>query len=84
MAFEDSVVLCRVLRKLRISLGDNFGKMPASKGKIEEALRDFENTRLPRVRKLWWDQWERSERTYNNVRMEPWSKEFADWIFNGV
>lgn len=76
MAFEDSVILCRAFNKIR-------GAVP-SKSAVEEALRNFENERLPRVRKLWNDQWTRSEATYRNEIMEPWSKEFSDWVFSGV
>lgn len=80
MAFEDSVILCRVLKKFKEK---NNGSAP-SKAAVEEALREFENTRLPRIRKIWDDQWERSESVYKNIEMEPWSKEFEEWVFNGV
>lgn len=80
MAFEDSVILCRVLKKLR----DDSRGAPPSKSEVESALQDFENTRLPRIRKIWDDQWERSECSYRNIEMEPWSEEFTEWVFNGV
>lgn len=80
MAFEDSSILCRVLKKLK---EDNVGD-PPSKEVVEQSLQEFENIRLPRVRKIWDDQWERSEKIYDNREMEPWSKEFAEWIFSGV
>ena len=80
MAFEDNVVLCRVLKKLKEESTDG----APSKASVEQALQDFENTRLPRIRKIWDDQWERSEKCYQNISMEPWAKEFEDWVFNGV
>ena len=80
MAFEDSVILCRVLKNLKNNCS---GSIP-SKAAVEEALQEFENTRLPRIRRIWDDQWERSEKVYQNVQMEPWSKEFEEWVFNGV
>lgn len=78
MAFEDSVILCRVLKKLKER------STTRTKSAVEEALQEYENIRLPRVRQLWDDQWERSEKVYSNVAMTPWSKEFSDFIFNGV
>ena len=80
MAFEDSVILCRVLKKLKLKSNP----APPSKSAVEEALKEFENTRLPRIRKIWNDQWERSESAYKNVEMEPWSEEYKEWVFNGV
>ena len=76
MAFEDSAVLCRYLRKIR-------GTNP-TKAAIETLLKDFEKERLPRVRRIWDDQWDRAEKVYKNIQAEPWSKEFSDWVFNGV
>lgn len=80
MAFEDSVILCRVLKKLK----EKSNGAPPSKLAVEEALQEFENTRLPRVRKIWDDQWERSEKVYQNIEAGPWSKEFSEWVYNGV
>ena len=76
MAFEDSAVLCRHLREIR-------GTNP-TKAVIETLLKDFEKERLPRVRRIWDDQWDRAEKVYKNIQAEPWSKEFSDWVFNGV
>jgi 2-polyprenyl-6-methoxyphenol hydroxylase-like FAD-dependent oxidoreductase len=78
MAFEDSVVLCRTLKKAKED------ESLALYSSTEEVLRRYENERLPRIRKLWADQLERSEKVYKNELMEPWSKEFSDWVFNGV
>lgn len=80
MAFEDAVVLCRTLRQHK---EQNAAEFLTSKS-VECALRDFECSRLPRVRKLWKDQWERSEAAYKNIIMEPWSSEFSEWVFQGV
>ena len=81
MAFEDAVVLCRCISKLfQKSLPD----MQPTKQQIEQVLKEYENTRLPRVRKLWYDQWDRSEKAYKNEVSEPWSKEFSDWVHTGV
>lgn len=75
MAFEDSVVLCRVLKELQVA---------SDKPAVQNVLNKFENIRLPRVRRMWDDQWDRSERFYKNEVVKPWSKEFQEWVFNGV
>ena len=81
MAFEDCAILCRVLETLK----EKQCPGPTTKAEVERALQDYERQRLPRVRKLWKDQWDRSESSYNHkVRMEPWTPEFSEWVFNGV
>ncbi|CAB9499096.1 heptyl-3-hydroxy-4(1H)-quinolone synthase [Seminavis robusta] len=81
MAFEDAVVLCRVLQK---KFGSSKQDQAPTKTEIEQALQEYENTRLPRVRKLWVDQWERAEATYKNITVKPWDEEFSNWVFQGV
>jgi 2-polyprenyl-6-methoxyphenol hydroxylase-like FAD-dependent oxidoreductase len=79
MAFEDSVMLCRALAKAKSqdSLNDKAG--------VRQALAEFENSRIPRVRKIWVEQKERAERAYKkNAQMEPWSDEYRAWIYDGV
>jgi 2-polyprenyl-6-methoxyphenol hydroxylase-like FAD-dependent oxidoreductase len=79
MAFEDSVMLCRALAKASSqgTLNDKAG--------VERALSEFENCRIPRVRKIWVDEWERAEIVYKQKRnMEPWSDEYRAWVYNGV
>jgi 2-polyprenyl-6-methoxyphenol hydroxylase-like FAD-dependent oxidoreductase len=79
MAFEDAIVLCRGLATILKP-----GESPSQQA-IAAALQEFENMRLPRVRTIWDDQWERAERSYqNNEEMEPWSPDFAEWVYQGV
>jgi 2-polyprenyl-6-methoxyphenol hydroxylase-like FAD-dependent oxidoreductase len=80
MAFEDAVILCRVLQRHN---EQNNGYLK-SQSSVEEALHEYETNRLLRIRKLWEDQWERSEAVYRNIQMEPWSPEFSEWVFQGV
>jgi 2-polyprenyl-6-methoxyphenol hydroxylase-like FAD-dependent oxidoreductase len=79
MAFEDAVVLCRCLANVLTSTATS-----PTQQTIEQLIQEFENIRLPRVRKMWDDQWERAERTYQNVELEPWTPEFEKWVYEGV
>jgi 2-polyprenyl-6-methoxyphenol hydroxylase-like FAD-dependent oxidoreductase len=79
MAFEDAVMLCRTLAKAKSqgTLNDKAG--------VQRALAEFENCRIPRVRKIWVDEWERAEIVYKHKKqMEPWSDEYRAWVYNGV
>jgi 2-polyprenyl-6-methoxyphenol hydroxylase-like FAD-dependent oxidoreductase len=79
MAFEDSVMLCRALAKAKSqgTLNDKAG--------VNRALGEFENSRIPRVRKIWVDEWERAEIVYKHKKqMEPWSDEYRAWVYDGV
>jgi 2-polyprenyl-6-methoxyphenol hydroxylase-like FAD-dependent oxidoreductase len=80
LAFEDAVVLCRCLARIWTPAGTS----PPTQQTMEQALHEFENIRLPRVRTIWDDQWERAERVYQNEVMEPWTPEFEKWVYEGV
>uniref|UniRef100_A0A7S1D4E7 FAD-binding domain-containing protein n=1 Tax=Cyclophora tenuis TaxID=216820 RepID=A0A7S1D4E7_CYCTE len=69
MALEDAVVLCRALRE---------------KTTIEEALRWFETTRLPRIVKIHADQADRYARRMRREQVGPWSDEFKKWVHDGI
>jgi 2-polyprenyl-6-methoxyphenol hydroxylase-like FAD-dependent oxidoreductase len=79
MAFEDAVVLCRALAKAKAqgTLNDRAG--------VQRALAEFENSRIPRIRKIWVDEWERAEIVYKQKKqMGPWSDEYRAWVYDGV
>ena len=73
-AFEDAVVLSRTLLHA-------FEKESVS---IVEALREFEAIRLPRVKRIHDDQRERYEKRMRGESVGPMSKEFREWIEQGV
>jgi 2-polyprenyl-6-methoxyphenol hydroxylase-like FAD-dependent oxidoreductase len=75
MAFEDGVVLCRLLRD---------PSLLADREATQELISKFENMRLPRVKRIWDDQWNRAERVYAGEKYEQWSKEYKEWVYSGV
>ena len=75
MAFEDSVVFCRLI---------NDPNRLLSRATTNEIIAEFENARLPRVKTIWENQWERAERVFAGKKYEQWSKEFKEWIYSGV
>jgi hypothetical protein len=75
MAFEDGVVLCRLLRDPGLL---------ADREATQELISKFENMRLPRVKRIWDDQWNRAERVYAGEKYEQWSKEYKAWVYMGV
>jgi 2-polyprenyl-6-methoxyphenol hydroxylase-like FAD-dependent oxidoreductase len=80
MAFEDCVVLLRILKNNnRVKNGDL-----SRSETINELLREFESQRLPRVSRIWQSEWERSEAAYTVKGQTPYSNEYLDWILSGV
>jgi hypothetical protein len=80
MAFEDAVVLCRMLKDTTSSCLD-------SRDSTEMLVQKFESCRFDRVKTIWDDQWERSEASYKrdgNAKRIGMSAEFAAWVKNGV
>jgi 2-polyprenyl-6-methoxyphenol hydroxylase-like FAD-dependent oxidoreductase len=77
MAFEDSVVLCRLLEKGGIS-------SLTTKESAEALVHEFEESRFDRVKCIWDDQWDISEKVYTDAPDEEWSKSFAEWVRQGV
>ena len=77
MAFEDAVVLCRLLK----SIGSSALK---SRKSTEALVREFEASRFDRVKTIWDNQWEISEGTYKKGADIKWSSSFATWVREGV
>lgn len=68
-AFEDALVLTRTLEK-DLALSD--------------ALREFESSRLPRVKRIHDDQRIRYEQRMQGIRVGPHAPEMRAWIEDGV
>lgn len=75
MAFEDCVVLCREL-----AVANNWRDFDRASALISR----FETARVPRVSKIWKDEWERSESAYTGQRMPPATDEYMEWLHAGV
>lgn len=88
MAFEDAVVLCRVLgsKDLRstIALSSPTEADASTCTTVEELLGEFERTRLPRVKKIHDNQRSRYEARMKGGKVGPWSPEFKEWVNSGV
>jgi len=85
MAFEDCVVLTRLLQEV----GDTSGSAAlGGRASTEQVLIDFENSRVPRVRKIWDDQMERAERAYTGdfgpSRSPADEDVYNTWVNGGV
>lgn len=79
LAFEDGVVLCRALAAAATTT--DWWKDPVS---VAALIASFENARLPRVCKIWNDEWERSESAYTDQPMGPPTEEYTEWLHAGV
>lgn len=81
MAFEDAVVLCRILKAATSSRLN-------SRKSSETLVQQFECSRFDRVKTIWDDQWERSEaaykKDYGEVKQTAMSGDFATWVRKGV
>lgn len=80
MAFEDAVVLCRLLE----SCGSESLK---TKQRAETLIRQFEEKRFERVKIIWDNQWELSEGLYEKRGSGPsvsFTPAFASWVREGV
>lgn len=80
MAFEDAVVLCRLLK----SKSESSGSALNSRKCTEALVREFEASRFDRVKTIWDNQWEISEGTYKKGADIKWSSSFANWVKDGV
>jgi 2-polyprenyl-6-methoxyphenol hydroxylase-like FAD-dependent oxidoreductase len=79
IALEDVVVLKRLLKQYNKDLTD--------KVVAHQLLRGFENSRLPRVRKIFFDQKAKVELTYKqgySFKDAVPDPEFMEWIYQGV
>eukprot|EP00537_Pseudo-nitzschia_pungens_P001746 CAMPEP_0172369520 /NCGR_PEP_ID=MMETSP1060-20121228/33233_1 /TAXON_ID=37318 /ORGANISM="Pseudo-nitzschia pungens, Strain cf. cingulata" /LENGTH=417 /DNA_ID=CAMNT_0013094467 /DNA_START=99 /DNA_END=1352 /DNA_ORIENTATION=- len=83
MAFEDAIVLCRLLgsEELCSSILDESSSGASA---IEDILGKFERTRMPRVKKVHDSQRLRAEARLRGERMVGLDPEFKEWIENGV
>eukprot|EP00978_Attheya_sp_CCMP212_P049582 scaffold685575_cov51-Attheya_sp.AAC.1 len=71
MALEDAVVLSRILKD--------------GKESLPVLLRRFESERLPRVKRVYDNQYERYDtRMRKGTRLDPQPQEFMDWLLAGV
>jgi 2-polyprenyl-6-methoxyphenol hydroxylase-like FAD-dependent oxidoreductase len=77
LAFEDAVVLCRLLSKDKIGL--------TSRDSADQVVRNFETSRFARVQRIWEDQWAISEKVYSkDGKIAEWTPEFREWVEQGV
>lgn len=74
LAFEDVVVLCRKLN----------GKALESRHNVEAVIREFENERLPRVRRIGAEQQRLLDELYRGNVIEKSSSEYLEWLARGV
>ena len=78
LAFEDAVVLCRMLKK------DGSGSL-VKRESAEAFVRGFEASRFGRVKLIWDNQWEISEAAYKGYPESlEWTAAFAAWVRQGV
>lgn len=83
VAFEDAVVLSRLLAK-SAAMKSRHPNRNDNDNTVVDALRQFEKQRLPRVRSISDDQTMRSESFYRKgASIPPWSDAYRDWIFAG-
>jgi len=91
MAFEDCVVLARILEQTTLASSPHTTRTvhpTHTRDSIESAVLEFESRRLPRVRTIWKDQWERAERAYQGdftpSRTVADEREYQAWVDKGV
>jgi 2-polyprenyl-6-methoxyphenol hydroxylase-like FAD-dependent oxidoreductase len=78
IAFEDAVVLCRLLLKESALLLD-------TRDSTETLVRQFETSRFERVKRIWLDQWDIAEKSYSkDDKAVGWTPEFLQWVQQGV
>ena len=81
MAFEDAVVLYRLLKS------GGIGSLK-TKESAEALVHKFEASRFDRVKIIWDNQWEISEGVYKKkLSTSPsfeWTQSFAAWVKEGV
>ena len=83
-AFEDAVVLARSLANRINEFREKNGRHIATAKTVESALREFEDIRLPRVRRIHENQSKRYEQRMRGQTVEPNTDEFAQWRDSGV
>jgi 2-polyprenyl-6-methoxyphenol hydroxylase-like FAD-dependent oxidoreductase len=79
MAFEDAVVLCRLLLK------ESAPFLLDTRDSAEALVHQFETSRFQRVKRIWLDQWDISEKSYSkDDKIVGWTPEFRQWVQQGV
>jgi 2-polyprenyl-6-methoxyphenol hydroxylase-like FAD-dependent oxidoreductase len=93
MAFEDCVVLHRLIREAIKENAENanvktdgvdWGHWFQNYHTVADVLQRFETERLPRVTKIWNREWEASETAYKTGAEAPFSQEYNDYVNAGV
>jgi 2-polyprenyl-6-methoxyphenol hydroxylase-like FAD-dependent oxidoreductase len=81
MAFEDAQLLCRNLRPWMLGENETYGSQT-----LPDSLRDFENERLVRVRRIWHMEWKISESAYKK-QDDPSAipeEDYKAWLYAGI
>jgi 2-polyprenyl-6-methoxyphenol hydroxylase-like FAD-dependent oxidoreductase len=93
MAFEDCVVLCRIIQGAIVAdaentnaqnNGNDSGPWFQEYHTVANILQRFEAERLPRVTKIWNREWETAEEAYTTGAQAPFSQEYNDYVNDGV
>jgi 2-polyprenyl-6-methoxyphenol hydroxylase-like FAD-dependent oxidoreductase len=93
MAFEDCVVLYRLIRGAIMENAANKNAQSDDDGSrywfqdyhtVADVLQRFEVERLPRVTRIWNREWEASESAYKTGAQAPFSQEYTDYVNGGV
>jgi salicylate hydroxylase len=82
MAFEDAQLLCRKLKPWILSESETLSGSQA----LPDALREFENERLVRVRRIWHTEWKISESAYKKLD-DPSAvpdDDYKAWLYAGI
>mmetsp|Transcript_36200 Transcript_36200/g.76286 ORF Transcript_36200/g.76286 Transcript_36200/m.76286 type:complete len:407 (-) Transcript_36200:80-1300(-) len=80
MAFEDAVVLCRLLKNAGV-------QSLKTRESAESLVNEFEASRFDRVKAIWDNQWEISEGVYKkgaDSTSFKWNESFDAWVKEGV
>jgi 2-polyprenyl-6-methoxyphenol hydroxylase-like FAD-dependent oxidoreductase len=81
MSFEDAQLLCRKLKPWML------GETETNRSQtLPDSLRDFENERLVRVRRIWHMEWQISESAYKkpgNPSPAP-DEDYKAWLYAGI
>jgi len=88
MAFEDACIFIRMLKQQQQQQQQQQPNPLADYQHAQAFIRQFENSRIPRVRKIWNDANARIERVYKGVKLTDeeakTDQDVLDWIYKGV
>mmetsp|Transcript_29104 Transcript_29104/g.53252 ORF Transcript_29104/g.53252 Transcript_29104/m.53252 type:complete len:384 (-) Transcript_29104:2349-3500(-) len=76
LAFEDCLILCRKVK-------GHMEQISKSRKGCEHVMQEFENERLPRVRKIWDMEKKVSEASYTSKPITL-SDDYTEWMYKGV